>query len=181
VFGETHLRRILGEFATYYNKVRIHRSLDKDAPVHRRIEHLGVIRSRPVLGGLHHQYYRFWVFRHTQPKRLGGCFSHYPLPACTTSAWTSLTALLEETHSNPIISLFSLLMMSTGVLAGAPMPVVALGSKPDTKSAIVGTGWQDLRARCSRDGEPGHFSLHINVGTICRIGFVRGQARIEPE
>jgi transposase InsO family protein len=57
-FRETHLRRILGEFAGYYNKVRIHRSLDKDAPVHRRIEHLGVIRSRPVLGGLHHQYYR---------------------------------------------------------------------------------------------------------------------------
>jgi hypothetical protein len=31
---------------------------DKDAPVHRRIERLGVIRSRSVLGGLHHQYYR---------------------------------------------------------------------------------------------------------------------------
>jgi len=58
VFGEAHLRRILGEFAAYYNKVRVHRSLDMDAPVHRRIENLGDVRSRPVLGGLHHQYCR---------------------------------------------------------------------------------------------------------------------------
>src|SRR4030088_2160995 len=35
VFGEAHLRRILGEFAAYYNKVRVHRSLDKEAPVRR--------------------------------------------------------------------------------------------------------------------------------------------------
>jgi hypothetical protein len=59
VFGEAHLRRILDAFAAYYNKVRIHRSLDKDAPFHRAIEHLGAITSRPVLGGLHHQYRRF--------------------------------------------------------------------------------------------------------------------------
>jgi transposase InsO family protein len=59
VFGEAHLRRILGAFAAYYNKVRVHRSLDKDAPFHRAIEHLGAITSRPVLGGLHHQYCRF--------------------------------------------------------------------------------------------------------------------------
>src|SRR5258705_12556602 len=58
VFGEAHLRGILGEFASYYNKVRVHRSLDMDAPVHRRIENLGDVRSRPVLGGLHHQYWR---------------------------------------------------------------------------------------------------------------------------
>jgi transposase InsO family protein len=59
VFGEVHLRRILGAFAAYYNKVRVHRSLDKDAPFHRTIEHLGAITSRPALGGLHHQYCRF--------------------------------------------------------------------------------------------------------------------------
>jgi hypothetical protein len=33
-------------------------SLDKDAPVHRPIESLGAIISRPVLGGPHHQYCR---------------------------------------------------------------------------------------------------------------------------
>ena len=58
VFGEAHLRWILGRYAAYYNESRIHRSLDKDAPFHREIEHLGVITSQPVLGGLHHQYCR---------------------------------------------------------------------------------------------------------------------------
>jgi transposase InsO family protein len=58
VFGEAHLRRILGEFAAYYNESRTHRALSKDAPVHRAIERLGDITSRPILGGLHHQYCR---------------------------------------------------------------------------------------------------------------------------
>jgi transposase InsO family protein len=58
VFGEVHLRRIVSEFAAYYNKVRVHQSLDQDAPFHRSIQHHGTITSRPVLGGLHHQYCR---------------------------------------------------------------------------------------------------------------------------
>jgi transposase InsO family protein len=58
VFGETHLRRVVGEFAAYYNESRPHRALNQDAPVHRAIERLGAITSRPVLGGLHHQYCR---------------------------------------------------------------------------------------------------------------------------
>jgi len=58
VFGEAHLRRTLGEFATYYNNVRVHQSLNKDAPLHRAIEQLGAITSRPILGGLHRQYCR---------------------------------------------------------------------------------------------------------------------------
>jgi hypothetical protein len=33
-------------------------TLLKDAPFHRAIERLGVITSRPILGGLHHQYCR---------------------------------------------------------------------------------------------------------------------------
>jgi transposase InsO family protein len=37
LFGEAHLRRILGEFAAYYNESRTHRALSKDAPVHRAI------------------------------------------------------------------------------------------------------------------------------------------------
>jgi transposase InsO family protein len=32
VIGETHLRRVLVEFAAYYNGSRIHCSLSKDAP-----------------------------------------------------------------------------------------------------------------------------------------------------
>ena len=58
VLGEAHLRRVLVEFAAYYNGSRIHHSLSKDAPFHRAIERVGSITSQPILGGLHHQYYR---------------------------------------------------------------------------------------------------------------------------
>jgi hypothetical protein len=49
---------ILGKFVAYYNGSRIHRSLDKDAPFHRAIESVGIIKSQLILGGLHHQYSR---------------------------------------------------------------------------------------------------------------------------
>jgi transposase InsO family protein len=58
VLGEAHLRRILTRYAAYYNKLRTHRSLNKDAPIHRVIQHRGRIVSAPVLGGLHHHYCR---------------------------------------------------------------------------------------------------------------------------
>ena len=58
VLGEAHLRRILTKYAAYYNELRTHRSLNKDAPIHRAIQRLGGIVSTPVLGGLHHQYVR---------------------------------------------------------------------------------------------------------------------------
>jgi transposase InsO family protein len=50
-FGEAHLRQILGKFAAYYNGSRIHRSLNKGLHFARGIEHLGVLASRPILGG----------------------------------------------------------------------------------------------------------------------------------
>src|ERR1700759_2940789 len=43
VFGERHLRHLLGSYASYYNETRT------------RVGHIG---CRPVLGGLHHQYLR---------------------------------------------------------------------------------------------------------------------------
>jgi hypothetical protein len=54
VFGEAHLRRILKSCAHYYNGVRTHRSLNKDAPVSRSVQRAGVISSSGSLGGLHH-------------------------------------------------------------------------------------------------------------------------------
>jgi len=60
-FGEAHLRQILREYAVYYNGARTHRALNLDAPVHRPIQGTGTIMSRPVLGGLHHQ----WFSAHT--------------------------------------------------------------------------------------------------------------------
>src|SRR6201993_558785 len=58
VFGEGHLRRILGAYTGYYNELRTHLSLDKDSPGHRLIQQLGQLSARPILGGLHHQYCR---------------------------------------------------------------------------------------------------------------------------
>jgi transposase InsO family protein len=58
VLGEAHLRRILTKYAAYYNELRTHRSLNKDAPIRRAIQHVGRIVSAPVLGGLHHHYCR---------------------------------------------------------------------------------------------------------------------------
>src|SRR5438874_1053640 len=41
--GEQHLRRLLGTYARYYNTARTHRSLNKDAPVSRRVQQSGRI------------------------------------------------------------------------------------------------------------------------------------------
>jgi transposase InsO family protein len=58
VLGEAHLRRILRAYAGYYNDIRTHRSLDKDAPAYRPVQRIGTIRSHALLGGLHHHYVR---------------------------------------------------------------------------------------------------------------------------
>jgi transposase InsO family protein len=58
VLGEAHLRPILKSYADYYNGLRTHRSLNKDAPVSRLVQRTGVISSRAILGGLHHHYAR---------------------------------------------------------------------------------------------------------------------------
>jgi transposase InsO family protein len=58
VLGETYLRRILKYYARYYNETRTHLALDKDAPVSRPVQRSGVVRSRTILGGLHHHYAR---------------------------------------------------------------------------------------------------------------------------
>ncbi len=50
VLGDVHLRQILQSYARY--------SLDKDAPVSRRIQRIGSIKSLAILGGLHHHYAR---------------------------------------------------------------------------------------------------------------------------
>jgi len=56
--GEAHLCGILQAYAHYYNDLRTHRSLDKDAPFSRPVQWTGSITSQALLGGLHHQYVR---------------------------------------------------------------------------------------------------------------------------
>jgi len=58
IFGEQDLRRVLSAFATYYNEVRTHRSLGKDAPSGRAAQRFGAILAIPILSGLHHHYVR---------------------------------------------------------------------------------------------------------------------------
>src|ERR1700751_5490236 len=48
VLGEAHLRRILRSYACYYNGIRTHRSLKKDAPISRPVQRTGVINSRAI-------------------------------------------------------------------------------------------------------------------------------------
>jgi len=58
VFGEAYLPRIVRAYAAYYNEVRTHLSLEKNAPVPRTVQRVGQITALPLLGGLYHQYLR---------------------------------------------------------------------------------------------------------------------------
>src|SRR3974390_89211 len=58
VFRERHLRHLLNSYQRYYNEVRTHLSLQKDAPISRAVQSAGRVIPVPLLGGLHHQYVR---------------------------------------------------------------------------------------------------------------------------
>jgi hypothetical protein len=45
-------------YATYYNEVRTHLSLNKDAPIPHAAQTIGRIMVKPDLGGLHHECVR---------------------------------------------------------------------------------------------------------------------------
>src|SRR5881397_3153692 len=60
VLGESHLRRILTRYFSYYHRARTHLALDKDASDLRPVElpEAGRIVEIPEVGGLHHRYLR---------------------------------------------------------------------------------------------------------------------------
>jgi transposase InsO family protein len=58
VLSERHLRHLLVSYQKYYNEVRTHLSLQKDAPVRREVRGTGRVLPMPLLGGLHHHYVR---------------------------------------------------------------------------------------------------------------------------
>jgi transposase InsO family protein len=60
VLDESHLRRILTRYFSYYHHARTHLALDKDTPDPRPIEPpaAGMIVEVPEVGGLHHRYLR---------------------------------------------------------------------------------------------------------------------------
>jgi len=58
ILDEQHLRSVLSEFVGYYNTERPHRALRLETPEPALRVVKGPVRSRPVLGGLHHVYQR---------------------------------------------------------------------------------------------------------------------------
>lgn len=56
--GQRHLLRTLRQYVGYYNTSRPHQSLDRNSPIPREVEAIGEVCARPVLGGLHHRYFR---------------------------------------------------------------------------------------------------------------------------
>ncbi len=60
VFNPRHLRRVLKEYFEYYHEARTHLGLGKDSLVPRKVEPTGAgaLVAEPMVGGLHHRYYR---------------------------------------------------------------------------------------------------------------------------
>ena len=57
-FGRRQVLRVLREYIEYYNRSRSHQSLERNSPVPREVETVGGVCATPVLGGLHHRYFR---------------------------------------------------------------------------------------------------------------------------
>jgi len=60
VFTAAGRRRVLNRYLEYYERSRTHLSLDKDAPISRKVSHStsGRIIAIPQMNGLHHRYKR---------------------------------------------------------------------------------------------------------------------------
>jgi transposase InsO family protein len=58
ILNERHLRAVLREFVRYHNAARPHRSLGLQTPRRAARPDAGPVRSRVILGGLHHVYER---------------------------------------------------------------------------------------------------------------------------
>lgn len=102
VLSEPHLRKILRRCADYYNKIRAHRSLDKDAPAFRSVRRVGNITSYAILGGLHHHYVRISVFGTHSSKPSGCRRSHGPcINARRSDSWSSFVLLNQVERLGP--------------------------------------------------------------------------------
>ena len=60
VFNESHLKKILTSYLSYYHRYRTHLTLDGDCPESRTVQtkEMGKVIAFPEVGGLHHHYER---------------------------------------------------------------------------------------------------------------------------
>ena len=58
LFNEKQIRNILKDYISYYNNFRPHQGIDQQVPKGYLPHEKGIIRSEPILGGLHHHYFR---------------------------------------------------------------------------------------------------------------------------
>ena len=58
VINENHLRNVLNDYISYYNKYRTHLGINKDSPEGRPVQTEGKIDKTPIVNGLHHYYFR---------------------------------------------------------------------------------------------------------------------------
>ena len=62
IFGERSLRTVLRQYVHYFNNFRPHQGIGQKIPMHALssvdLPRDGPVHSLPILGGLHHHYYR---------------------------------------------------------------------------------------------------------------------------
>ena len=58
LLNEKQIRNILRNYISYYNNFRPHRGINQQIPKGFLPQENGNIKSKPILGGLHHHYFR---------------------------------------------------------------------------------------------------------------------------
>jgi putative transposase len=59
ILSEGHLRRVMQEYVSYYNRARPHQGIEQRCPIPiDRNDTEGTVKCRDVLGGIQHDYYR---------------------------------------------------------------------------------------------------------------------------
>ncbi|MBI5025056.1 MAG: transposase [Candidatus Omnitrophica bacterium] len=58
ILGKVHLEYLIKEFVHYYNTLRPHSAMNNEPLTPADYPPDGEIRDQPILGGLHHHYYR---------------------------------------------------------------------------------------------------------------------------